>query len=177
MRRPVDEARLQEFLRMLGRESREDVRIYLAGGATAVLLGWRPSTIDIDLKVLPDSDQILQAIPRLKESIEINVELASPGDFIPEIPGWQDRSPFIHREGRASFHHYDLEAQSLAKIERGHGQDLLDAAEMVRRKLVDPSNLLRRFEQIAPMLYRYPAIDPPSFRSAVESFVRRQTKT
>ncbi len=176
MRRPVDGARLEEFLRALGRESREDVRVYLAGGATAVLLGWRPSTIDIDLKILPDSDRILQAIPRLKDSLEINVELACPGDFIPEIPGWQDRSPFIRREGRASFHHYDLEAQALAKIERGHDQDLLDASEMVRRKLVDPSNLLRRFEQIAPMLYRYPAIDPASFRRAVEGFGRGQPK-
>jgi hypothetical protein len=177
MRRPVDGARLEEFLRALGRESREDVRVYLTGGATAVLLGWRPSTIDVDLKILPDSDQILQAIPRLKESLEINVELASPGDFIPEIPGWQDRSPFIRREGRASFHHYDLEAQALAKIERGHDQDLRDADEIVRRKLVDPTNLLRRFEEIAPMLYRYPAIDPASFRSVVEAFVHRHTKT
>jgi hypothetical protein len=176
MRRPVDRPRLEEFLRALGRECREDVRVYLTGGATAVLLGWRPSTIDVDLKILPDSDPILQAIPRLKESLEINVELASPGDFIPEIPGWQDRSPFIRREGRASFHHYDLEAQALAKIERGHDQDLRDAAEMVRRKLVDPSSLLRRFEQIAPMLYRYPAIDPASFRRAVGSFVQGQTK-
>ena len=171
MRRPIDAARLEEFLRALGKESRSDVRIYLTGGASAVLHGWRPSTIDVDLKIVPDSDALMRAIPRLKEELEVNVELAAPDDFIPEVPGWQSRSPFIRREGSASFHHYDFYAQALAKIERGHGQDLRDAEEMVRRDLIQPSELLRHFGEIESKLYRYPAVDPPSFRRRVEAFV------
>jgi hypothetical protein len=34
---------------VLGNEADRDGRLYLTGGATAVLLGWRPSTIDSQL--------------------------------------------------------------------------------------------------------------------------------
>lgn len=43
---------------------------------------------------------------------------------------------------------------------------------MVRRGLVEAHRLLDYFREIEPKLYRYPAIDPPSFRRAVEDFVR-----
>lgn len=41
MRPPVDEARLRELARRLGRVATAPTRIYLTGGATAVLEGWR----------------------------------------------------------------------------------------------------------------------------------------
>ncbi len=171
MREPVDRDRIERFFRRLGTRARENVRVYVAGGATAVLFGWRSSTIDIDLKIVPDSDPLLQAFPGLKEELQINVELAAPDQFIPELPGWEERSPFIVREGSISFHHYDLYSQALAKIERAHPQDERDAAEMVRRGLVTPAELLRLFHEIEPRLYRYPAIDPSSFHRAVEEFL------
>lgn len=152
----------------LGREARSDARVYLTGGASAVLLEWRASTIDVDLEIKPEADEVLRALPRLKEELEINVELASPGHFIPELPGWEDRSRFIAREGRLSFHHYDFYAQALSKIERAHARDISDVREMGSRGLVDPDSLLRMFDSIEPQLYRYPAIDPRSFRAAVE---------
>jgi hypothetical protein len=171
MRRPVDGKRVRDFLHALAIASEREARVYLTGGATAVLYGWRPTTIDVDLKIVPDSDSILRAIPRLKEELEVNVELASPDDFIPELPGWQERSPFIEREGRVSFHHYDLYAQALAKIERGHEKDLLDAREMIERGLIEAARLTEFYEAIKPRLYRYPAIDPESFRRALEDFL------
>ena len=174
MRALADAERIRSFLRELGARARHDLRLYLTGGATAVLHGWRPATLDVDIKLVPDSDEVLRAIPELKESLRINVELASPDDFIPELPGWQDRSPFVSREGRISVHHYDLYSQALAKIERGHAQDLADAEEMVRRGLVDPSELSRLFREIEPRIYRYPALDPASFRRRVEEFVQRR---
>ena len=122
----------------------------------------------MDLKLLPEQDALLRAIPALKESLELNVELASPVDFIPVPPGWEDRSPFIDRLGRVSFHHFDLYAQALAKVERGHAQDVADVREMLRRGLVDPGRAREYFRRIEPELYRYPAIDPPAFRRAVE---------
>jgi|HubBroStandDraft_3_1064219.scaffolds.fasta_scaffold03802_6 hypothetical protein len=179
MRRPVDASRVRRFMRSLGRAStggsggEGDVRVYLTGGATAVLLGFRPSTIDIDLTIEPDSDRLWRELPRLKEELEVNVEPASPADFIPELPGWRERSRFISREGRLSFFHYDLYAQALAKIERGHGQDLGDVGEMLARGLIERTEVLRFFDHIEPALYRYPAIDPPSFRRAVEDLVRK----
>jgi hypothetical protein len=145
--------------------------VYLTGGATAVLHGWRTSTVDVDIKIVPDTDRVLRAIPALKERLQINVELAAPGDFIPVHDAWEDRSPFIVQEGRLSFHHYDLYAQALAKIERGHAQDRADVDEMLRQGLVDRERLWEYFEAIEPKLYRYPALDPASFRRAVRIVV------
>lgn len=157
----------------LGREADQEARLYFTGGVTAVLLGWRSSTIDVDVKLEPESDRLLRALAGLKDRLEVNVELAAPDHFIPPLPGWEGRSRFIGREGRLSFFHYDLDAQALAKIERGHVQDLEDVRHMVQAGLVEPEELLLRFEQIEGEIHRYPAIDPPSFRRAVEEAVRR----
>jgi hypothetical protein len=148
--------------------------VYLTGGATAVLEGWRASTIDIDIRIVPEHDALFRAIPRLKERLDINVELASPDHFIPVRPDWQERSPFIAREGRISFHHFDLCAQALSKIERGHAQDGADVREMLRRGLIDRAGLMEYFEAIEPGLYRYPALDPASFRQRVVEAVQAQ---
>lgn len=172
MRRPVDAERLHRFMRELGQEAEGDVRLYFTGGATAVLLGWRLSTIDVDIKVEPESDRIFRSLPRIKDKLEVNIELAAPDQFIPEVPGWKERSTFIAREGRLSFYHYDFYAQTLSKIKRGHAQDLRDVREMMVRGLIDREELRHRFEQIEPDLYRFPAIDPAAFRRALEEAIR-----
>ncbi len=152
----------------LGREARADTRVYFTGGACAVLLGWRASTIDADIKMVPDRDELFRSLPELKERLRLNVELASPADFIPELPGWKERSPFILREGLVSFHHYDFYSQALSKIERGHAQDRGDVENMLEAGLVDPSRLRDLFEQIQARLVRYPAVDPGKFRRALD---------
>lgn len=172
MRRPVDAGRVRALMAALGSAARAECRIYLVGGSTAVLSGWRTSTVDVDLKVVPEDDSILREIPRLKEELQLNVELAAPDDFIPPIPGWESRSPFVAREGRVSFHHFDLYGQALAKLERGHAKDLADVDAMRRLGLIDAGRLLAFFAEIEPLLYRYPAVDPKAFRRAVEQFVR-----
>lgn len=167
MRQLADADRIRRFMRAIARAAAAPGRVFFTGGATAVLMGWRRSTIDVDLKLLPDQDSILRAIPELKESLQINVELASPDDFIPVREGWADRSPFIAQEGRLSFHHFELVFQALAKIERGHEQDLADVREMLARGLVTRSELQRAFLAIQPQLYRYPAVDAAAFDRAV----------
>jgi hypothetical protein len=171
MRELVDRPRIERFLRALGDEAREAGHVYLTGGATAVLYGWRSSTVDIDLKLVPDQDALLRAIPALKESLRINVELAAPDDFIPVRTSWQEHSPFIVQEGRLSVHHFDLHAQALAKIERGHLQDLADVRAMIERGLIGTRTLAEYFHAIEPNLYRYPAIDPATFARAVRAVV------
>jgi uncharacterized nucleotidyltransferase DUF6036 len=173
MRALTDRAKLEQFMRRWGREVQTAARIYLTGGSSAVLLGWRESTIDIDLKAEPDADDILRALPRLKEDLSVNVELASPGDFIPELPNWRERSPSIKREGSLSFFHYDFYSQALSKIERSHARDVDDVMSMARASLITTARLLEMFEAIQPQLFRYPAIAPQSFRHAVEEMVRR----
>jgi hypothetical protein len=156
-------------MRALARAAQGPLQVYLVGGATAVLEGWRDSTVDVDLKLGDDGDAVLREIPAIKERLNLNIELASPADFIPVKPGWEDRSPFVAQEGPVTFRHFDLYAQALAKIERGHETDRTDVRALMARGLVDRIGLLAYFEAIAPDLYRFPAIDPPSFRRAVEA--------
>lgn len=145
-----------------------DLRVYLVGGTTAVLLGWRGTTIDVDFVMRPEDDALLRAIPALKEKLQVNVETASPLDFIPVPAGWEDRGTFIAQVGRVAFYHFDLYAQALAKVERGHRQDLGDVGEMLAGGLIDRRRALEYFGRMEPELYRYPAIHGPSFRRAVE---------
>lgn len=102
MRQPVDAARLRAFLEALGSAASRDVTVYLTGGATALLFGWRQSTVDVDLKVVPEDDALLRALPGLKEALRLNVEMAAPDQFLPELPGWRERSPSVGRIGRAA---------------------------------------------------------------------------
>ncbi len=168
MRALADRERIQRLLDAFGRVARNDVRIYLVGGGTAVFLGWRATTIDVDLVMRPEDDALLREIPRLKEALEINVELASPLDFIPVPPGWEDRGTFVLQTGRVGVWHFDLYAQALAKVERGHRQDVADVQEMLARGLIERRRALEYFARIEAELFRFPAIDAPSFRRAVE---------
>lgn len=132
-----------------------------------MLHGWRATTIDIVLRLEPEDDAVLRAIAELKNRLGVNVELAAPPDFIPELPGWRDRSPFLLREGSLDVHHFDPYSQALAKIERGFAQDLDDVDAMLRGGLVDARTAAELFEAIVPALFRYPAIDPDAFREKV----------
>ena len=90
--------------------------------------------------------------------------MAAPDDFIPELPGWHGRSPFIDRHGRVDYHHYDYYGPALAKIDRGHTQDAADVGAMGRRGLIRASRLLEYFDAIEPALIRYPALEPAGSR-------------
>jgi len=143
--------------------------MYLTGGATAVLEGWRPSTVDVDVRFEPDSDAALREIAKLKERLQVNVELASPLDFLPPLGGWQDRCRFRFRSGNLEVFDFDLYSQAMSKLERGFELDLRDVAEMIDSGQVKPARLLQLFEEIEPELFRFPAIDPIRLRGAVEN--------
>ena len=168
MRGLANQEVIRRFMRELGRAARRPARVYFTGGATAVLAGWRQSTIDIDLKIVPEDDALFRAIPDLKDALQVNVELASPDDFIPVPDGWQDRGRFVAQEGPLTFLDYDLVAQALAKIERGHEQDRQDVRNMLRLGLVTAAGLRNAFDAIESRLYRYPAVDPAAFRQALD---------
>ena len=171
MRDLTNKETVVEFMRLFGRHAKKTTRVYFTGGVSAVLKGWRDSTIDIDLRFEPDADELYRAIPKLKEELHINLEVASPSDFIPQLPGWEDRSEFIRNEGNANFYHYDFYSQALSKIERGHDKDRIDVFEMIRCELVDPRKLQLLFSEIEPQLYRYPAISPQKFAESVREAV------
>jgi hypothetical protein len=168
-REPVDRERVLAFLEALAGWASGPATVYLVGGATAVTVGWRTSTIYIDLVLRPEDEGALRAIPRLKEELSINVELASPLDHLPEVPDWQERSPFVAQVGPLTVRQFDPYSQALAKLERGFTQDRADVGAMVARGLVRPGRLLELFEAIEGSLYRFPAVDGGSLRAAVEA--------
>jgi hypothetical protein len=169
VREPADAERIERLARELGRAVPQGTRMYLTGGATAVLEGWRESTVDVDVRFEPDADAALERIRDLKEELSLNVELASPLDFLPPLPGWEERSRFRLREGNLEVFDFDPYSQALSKLERGLTLDLEDVRSMVESGQVDPAQLSTLFEAIEPELYRFPAVDPPSLRAAVET--------
>jgi len=177
MRAETDREKIERFMTALGQRVRGSGRIYLTGGGTAVLFGWRETTIDLDLKADPEPAQFFEAIAELKETIDLNVELAAPDDFIPELPGWRERSIFIAHRSALDFYHYDLYAQALAKIERGHARDLSYVHSMLSAQLIERPKLYELFLAIEGKLVRYPAIDSVTLRSAVVAICRGENDT
>ncbi|MEQ1567250.1 MAG: DUF6036 family nucleotidyltransferase [Myxococcota bacterium] len=165
MRQKADQQRIRELMSRLGEAARTPSRVYLVGGATAVLQGWRPSTIDVDLTFDPESREIYEAIPRLKVQLDLNIEFASPAHFVPELPGWRDRCLYVGTWGKLTVLHYDPYGQALAKIERSHEQDRADVRHLIDSGLVEPQRLRDLFEQAAPDLVKYPAVDPETLRA------------
>jgi hypothetical protein len=171
MRDLTDAAKLRRFLEELGRGARSSGNVYLVGGASAVLIGWRGTTVDIDLKLDPEPAGVFSLIGQLKDTLNLNVELASPDHFIPAVPGWAERSVPVGRFGQVSVFHYDFVGQALAKIERGHDRDLLDVRAMLDRGLVTAEQLRDGFARIAPLLERYPHLDADTFEAKVNAFL------
>ena len=167
MRELADAALIRAFMHAAGAAAKREGVCYFAGGATAVLVGWRATTIDVDIALEPEQDELLRALPAIKAELAVNVELASPRDFIPLPAEWEERSLGVGREGVLRFAHFDPYSQALSKLERGHRRDLEDVKAMLRLELVDRRRLGKLFDEIEPELYRFPAIDPPSFRKAV----------
>ncbi|MBI4324824.1 MAG: hypothetical protein HY674_06115 [Chloroflexi bacterium] len=154
----------------LGDRVRGEGVIYLTGGATALLHNWRSITIDVDIKPDPEPPGLFEALARLKDELDLNVEMACPDQFIPAIPGWRERSLFIAHHGRIKFFHYDPYGQALSKLQRRHDRDLRDVRSALQTGLISVDRLRELFAQIEPQLIRYPAIDPASFRTAVQEF-------
>lgn len=172
VRRKVTTETLKQFMQELAAAARSPGNVYLTGGATALLLGFREQTIDIDLKLDPEPKGVFEAIARLKNSLNVNVELAAPDDFIPPAPDWREASRHIASIGPLQFFHYDLRLQALAKLERGHAHDLEDVGSLIRAKHVTAQELWSTFECIEPDLIRYPAIDPAQFKKKVQDFLK-----
>jgi len=170
-RAPATAEDVRRLMQALGEHARGPGKVFFTGGATAVLKGWRDATVDVDLKLDPEPAGIFEAIARLKDELRLNVELASPDQFIPDPPGSAARAEFIVRAGPVEFYHYDYYAQALAKIERGHARDLADVRAMLDRRYIEPRRLLELFDAIEPQLLRFPAIDPTVFRAKLKRFL------
>jgi hypothetical protein len=172
MRSTVDPQKIEQLMKALGREARGTGSIYFTGGASALLMGWRSSTVDIDIRLDPEPPGIFQAIAKLKQELDINIELASPQDFLPPLPGWRERSIYIGKQGGISFYHYDFTAQALAKLSRNYNRDMDDVKAMYAQKLFSLEKLRDCFELIESELIRFPALEPELLKNKIEQFIK-----
>lgn len=175
MRTLASADRIRSFMQQLGAAVKSEGRVYLTGGASALLIGWRETTMDIDLHADPEPSGFFESLPLLKDTLDINIELAAPCHFIPELPGWRERSLFIQRCGRIDFHHFDFYSQALSKIERGYERDILDLQQMLVRKLIEAPRLKKLFLEIEPSLIRYPSLRPDVFGANLNRFLEANT--
>lgn len=174
MRADADKRRIDALLTELGKRGSTGDRIYVAGGTSAVEVGWREFTQDVDLRIESRNDEpLLRAIAELKERLDVNVELASPLDFLPEPSGWRERSTFLGRYGAVDVFHIDFALQALAKLERGLDRDLNDVLAMLERGLTSTRAIRETYEAVEPDLYRFPAIDVQELRGVILDFIAR----
>ncbi len=94
-RRDATRAEITAFLRELGRRFKGSGSLFLVGGSMLVYQGYRPRTVDIDYRIeltSGDDGEFIQALRATQRVIDLNVEAASPADFIPLPQGWRDRA-------------------------------------------------------------------------------------
>jgi hypothetical protein len=169
-RPPVDRGRIEAFLEALGRETDVPGRVDLVGGSTLVFAGLRAQTLDVDIayEVSPaDHGRFITAVRRLKDRMGINVEEASPADFIPLPAGYRDRAPFVGRFGRLDVFLFDPYSTALSKIERGREEDFADVLSMLTVGWLDWDRLDAAFREILPRMAT------ESLKSEPEDFARR----
>lgn len=174
MRPPVDRLRIHYFLVKLGIEFRHPVRLYLVGGTTLVYEGLRHQSLDIDIhyEIADDHESAFaQVIRRLKDDLQINVETASPGDFIPLPAGWKERAKFVGRFGQIEAFHFDLLSTSLSKIERGREGDYQDVLSLLNSGLINLADLRTAYNDIMPRMERQSLKrDPERMKSHFAAF-------
>lgn len=174
MRRRLTRETLQELMRELSRSApgRRAYRVYLVGGGTAVLLGWRDSTIDANL--YSDRDEIFRNIQDIKERLQLNVEFVRPEDFVPALAGTAERHVFIETVGNVTYYHYDPHAQLFSKLVRGFRLDLLDAGRFLGSGMVEADRFRSLVHEIPESAYsRYPALSRQAVIEATDDFLSR----
>lgn len=161
MRPPVDRQRIEDFITRLGKAQARG-RIYLVGGTAVVYRGLRGRTLDIDIAVESDEVPLLETIRRLKDELQVNVELVSPADFIPLPAGWENRSRFIGRFGELDAFYFDFDSIALTKIVRANERDLDDLVLLAKDGLVQLDALEQEVAAMLPQLGtgRYFNVDP-----------------
>lgn len=153
MRKQVDRQRIEIFLQRLGRIFPRPGRVYLVGGTTLVYEGLRQQTLDIDITFdvsNEDHSRFVTAVRELKENLSLNIEEASPAEFIPLPAGYEERSEFIGRYGQLDVFHFDLYSTALSKIERGTENDFADVLSLLRSGRLQMSQLNAFFDEILP---------------------------
>src|SRR6266699_4526806 len=148
MRQTVGQQEIEQFLVQVGR-TRQPGRLYLTGGAALVHRGIRPGqTLDIDIQITVDPVNLTTQIAQLKQQLNMNIEFASPADFMPLPDQWETRSPFIKRYCQVDVFYLDWYSLDFFKMQRANRQDVVDVQLLVRQGFVDVTELDRLYQNV-----------------------------
>lgn len=131
---------------------RSPIRLYLVGGSVLVDLGLRQQTLDIDYVATAEDPRALaeleRQLPKLKDQLDVNVEPADPGDFMPVPRSALERSRYIRSYGPVAVYHYHYPTLVLAKAARSAERDLADIELLLREGVVHWSAVEDAWDQV-----------------------------
>jgi len=174
-REPVTRQRIDKFLRELGKRYRGAGRLYLTGGSQLTYAGFTHQTEDIDYVVQLEGDQqeFTRAVRSLIRDMNLSLEPAGPGDFIPLPEGWEDRSRHIGRYGRLDVFTFDPISTALSKIERGTSRDIDGVLALLNAGIISVPELEEAYQEIVPRLETEALrVDEADFQRKVDAFLR-----
>ncbi len=129
--------------------------------------GVRPEfTQDIDIKVSGANEgELIVAVQRLIQQMQINVKFASPADFIPLPSEWEMHAKYVGRYGEVDVFYFDFYSIALSKIERGNSRDIEDVKLLVQQGIITLDELDRAYQEVLAQLGkgRYPRVTPQCF--------------
>lgn len=159
----IDQRAINSFFREIGR-SRKPGIIRIVGGGALVMQGIRPEgvTEDLDLQVVGDLDN---AIRQAQRKLNIHVEFVEPSAFIPLPSGWENRCPFIGRQGNVDVFCFDFITIALTKILRANQRDVQDIILLAKSGYINKQHLAIAVQQTAKQLGKgnYKKLSPQKF--------------
>jgi len=175
-RSDVTRERIEELLRAIGSTFRHPCRLYLSGGDGLVWRGLRRFTHDVDISYEVDPihhSEWIRTVRELKDRLDVNIEEAHPGDFVPLPPESAARAQSIGRFGQVDVFLLDPYAVAMGKLGRGHDRDIADIRSMLAAGVLDAATLRRHAEAVLPEYERRSVrADPIKFRAMLELALR-----
>ncbi len=158
----IGKAEIDKFLTSVGQAMRKPARLYLSGETALIHMGTRPGgamngtmngTINIEVVLdTTDQDEMLSAIQRVLDQMQIGVELASPADLIPLPTQWTTQSRYVGRSGSVDIFYFDFYSLALSKVARGADRDLMDIKLLLQQKVITLDGLDTACREILPRI-------------------------
>lgn len=122
---------------------------------------------------------LIVAIQQLIQRMQINVEFASPADFMPLPSQWEMHAKYVGRYGLVDVFYFDFYSTALSKIARGNSRDIADVRLPVQQGIINLQELDAAYPEVLAQLGqgRYPRITPQRFFRALQCYAQTSVKS
>jgi len=110
--------------------------------------------------------------------MNMNIEFASPGGFLPLPTYWETRSEYIKRYDQVDAFYFDWYSIALSKMQRANQQDVLDVQLLGRQRYIEINELDQLCQDVlnkighAPYDRLFPTSHHNGFRSTIKPCVK-----